>query len=161
MKVILSLGSNIGDKKSYLKQAISLISRKGLLSNIISSSFYETEPVGFLKQDWFMNMVISGECIISPLELFDELKSIELDIGRINREKWHEREIDIDIIIFGNKVINSEILTIPHQRFQERKFVLLPLSEIEPDLINPVNKIKVSDLLECCSDTSTVRKINS
>lgn len=160
MKVVLSLGSNIGDKKLYLERAIDLIKKKKLLSDIIISSIYETEPVGFLKQDWFMNMVISGESIYSPFELFREIKSIELEIGRQHRAKWHEREIDIDIILFGNEILDTETLTIPHPRFHERKFVLLPLNEIESEIVNPVNKLKVLNLLESCQDTSIVRKIN-
>ena len=156
MRVILSLGSNIGDKHSFLSQAINLIKSKKLIYDLKFSKIYKTEPVGIADQDWFYNMAISGECNLSPIDLFNELKGIEIVIGRVHRQRWHQREIDIDIIFFDSLVINTDSLIIPHPRMQERNFVLFPVNEIQTNFIHPVLKKTVGKLLKESKDNSKV-----
>jgi 2-amino-4-hydroxy-6-hydroxymethyldihydropteridine diphosphokinase len=155
-RVLLSLGSNIGDKNTYIRKAIRYIEKSGFLSDILISSFYQTEPFGIKEQEWFLNAAISGDCDVSPKELFELIKGIELMLGRKSRQKWHEREIDIDILIFGECLIESEELTIPHKGLALRKFVLVPSAEIEPDLVNPSDGRTIRSLLDSCPDDSKV-----
>ena len=152
--VVLSLGSNIEPRAARLQQAISLLSEHLLHINI--SHFYQTEPVGYTQQNEFLNISISAACALTPLELFYWLKSIETRIGRVPRKQWHEREIDIDIILFGSEIVNTPELTIPHPRYRERRFVLQPANDVAPYHIDPVSNTTIQELLAVCSDSSSV-----
>ena len=156
MKIILGLGSNVGDKKFFLNQAIRLLQSKQIISNIELSSIYESEallPDG-APQDWnmsFYNMAVMGDCELSPKQVLTEIKSIEQEIGRINRGFWSPREIDIDILLFGDLNIVSEDLTIPHKFLLERDFALLPVNDLKPDWVYPREGLffnqKISDII--------------
>ena len=132
----LSLGSNMGESLKLIEQAISFL---GLCENIKivrTSAVYETEPWGIKNQNWFLNVVVEIKTKLSVEDLLIKCQSIEKTLGR-NREKeirWKERPIDIDIIFYGEEVINSEILTIPHCLMHKRAFVLVPMLELIPDL---------------------------
>ncbi len=147
-KVILSMGANLGDREETLRQAVTLLENSHLLSDIKVSSFYETEPVGYENQPNFINIAISGLCKHSPEMLFYFLKGIEYIYGRQKRNRWHERELDIDLIAFGNKIIDNPKLTIPHPRMHERMFVLEPLREIDSDFVHPISGMSVAELME-------------
>jgi 2-amino-4-hydroxy-6-hydroxymethyldihydropteridine diphosphokinase len=155
-RVLLSLGSNIGEKADFIRRAIKYIEKSGFLSDVRISSLYQTEPFGVREQDWFLNASVSGLCAVSPKELFELIKGIELMLGRQGRQKWHEREIDIDILIFGDLVIESDELTIPHKGLSLRRFVLLPSAEIEPAIINPIDGMTIQEMLISCPDDSKV-----
>lgn len=131
--IYLSLGSNLGDRKSNLVEAVQQLAEKiGILK---ISSVYETEPVGFLDQGWFLNIAISGTTEMNPHQLLSFTQSIEKTMKRVKTHRNGPRIIDIDIILFGDELIQSEQLTVPHPRLQERLFVLIPLQEISPELI--------------------------
>lgn len=143
--VFLALGSNLGDRAANLRLAVSSLLQKAEL--VAVSSIYETKPVGFLEQPLFLNAACLIRTSMEPLEILDWLKGIESSIGP--RAPLHNgpRAADIDILLYGDLVLDTPRLTIPHPRLAERAFVLVPLAEIAPDLLHPVLKMKVADLL--------------
>jgi len=142
----LSLGSNIGDREDHLNRAITDLSSLGTVKNI--SSFYETDPVEFVEQPVFLNCAVALQTDLSPMELIRQILNIERSLGRQRIQKKGPRSIDIDILLFGDRVINSADLTIPHPAMAQRRFVLLPLTEIAPDACHPVLNKSVRELLE-------------
>ncbi|PKO02720.1 MAG: 2-amino-4-hydroxy-6-hydroxymethyldihydropteridine diphosphokinase [Chloroflexi bacterium HGW-Chloroflexi-5] len=145
-QVILALGSNLGDRFENLQQALKDISLR--VSIIKISSVYETPPWGYSDQPVFFNQVLSGNTSLNPVELLTFVKNIENSMGRVKNFQNGPRLIDIDILLFGEKIIDSEKLVIPHPRMLERGFVMLPLAEIEPELIIPGTNKKVLELLQ-------------
>ena len=139
--IFLGLGSNFGNRLNNLKNAISLIDISDNVRIIKYSSIYETEPWGIKEQPGFLNMVVEIETDLNAYELMKYLKECEVKAGRIKREKWKEREIDIDILFIGDMVINRVDFTIPHKEIQNRRFVLEPLNEIAGGFIHPVSGI--------------------
>lgn len=154
--VLLSVGSNVGDRHRNIELAFELLVEKQILTNAVMSSYYETEPVGILDQDWFLNVAIAGSTKLCSDDLLLACKEIELQIGREKRKRWHKREIDIDIILFGNEVVNTEELQIPHPRLYKRRFVLLPANEIAAKSRVPTFDMTIEELLSECNDTSKV-----
>lgn len=130
----LSLGSNIGDKKKYLYDAIKLLDGYKGIRIVKLSSLYETSPWGYTEQDLFMNLVVLIETSLSPVELLDCCQFIEQELGSVRLIKWGPRVIDVDILLFEDETINTERLTIPHPFMTERDFVMIPLCEIAKDL---------------------------
>ncbi len=157
--VLLSIGSNLGGKRRTIESAFELLKKSNTLENTVISSFYKTEPVGFKDQPWFLNVAVSGKTDLDLNSLIEICKSIEYSLGRKKREKWHEREIDIDILFYGDLIKESDQLTIPHKFMHERKFVLQPASEIAGDYIHPKLGVSVSNLLRNCNDKSIVKII--
>lgn len=149
-KIILSLGSNVGNRQTNLEKAVDNLIKRGFEIDKISS-VYETEPVGFKDQDSFYNTAVSGYFRGEPEELLKIINLIETGLGRERVLKYGPRTIDIDIIMFGNKKVSSDNLTIPHPEYKNRKFVLIPAAEIEPELM--------ADALKKCSDGSKVKKL--
>ena len=155
----LSLGSNIGDREHFLRQAIA---RLGKLGRVISvSSFYETEPVEFTDQAWFLNCVVALEVELTPAELMSQLLGIEEDLGRRRLQKKGPRTIDIDILLFGEQVVSTRDLTIPHSAMHQRRFVLEPLAEIAPEAMHPVLKKTARELLGELPSGQSVRRIGA
>lgn len=132
-KIYLSLGTNLGDKKGNLEHAVMLLSEKVIVVKV--SSFYETEPVGYKDQPWFMNIVVEGTTDLPPEDLLAFTQSIEHEMKRVKTIVNGPRIIDVDILLYENVKINTETLTIPHPRMKERAFVMYPLFEIAPDLL--------------------------
>jgi len=139
MTVYLALGTNLGDRYSHLQEARTLIAGKiGSFSAI--SSIYETEPWGFESENKFLNQVVAVETDLSPLEILDRTQEIERQIGRKEKtgHSYQDRLIDIDLLLYGDTVLNTGKLQLPHPLLHKRKFVLEPLNEIAPDLVHPV-----------------------
>jgi 2-amino-4-hydroxy-6-hydroxymethyldihydropteridine diphosphokinase len=132
-RVTLSLGSNIGERFQHLQTALTKINQNKKISNVVSSSVYETKPVGGPVQDNFLNAVISLDTELTPLELLEFTQKLENEAERIREVRWGPRTLDIDVLVYGNTVINSEVLSIPHPRISERAFVVIPWLEIEPN----------------------------
>ena len=144
-RIYLSLGTNLGNREMNLETARQELS---LQVNILDcSSIYQTEPWGYLDQPEFLNQVLAVETSLSPRELLEYVKEIEQNIGRKPSVRYGPRIVDIDILFYGNRIIQEEDLVIPHPRLKDRAFVLVPLAEINPDLIYPGIDLSISDLL--------------
>jgi 2-amino-4-hydroxy-6-hydroxymethyldihydropteridine diphosphokinase len=142
--VYLSLGSNIGDRDKNLQEAITRLSHLGAVSTV--SSFYETEPVEVTAQAWFLNCALKLETEKMPRQLLKGILDLEREMGRRRIQSKGPRSIDIDILLFGNSIVETKGLTIPHPALHERCFVLEPLAEIAPEVRHPVFKKTVREL---------------
>ncbi|NCB98368.1 MAG: 2-amino-4-hydroxy-6-hydroxymethyldihydropteridine diphosphokinase [Bacteroidia bacterium] len=158
-EVLLLLGSNKGDRLNFLNLALDRIDQISLKTPVVSH-IYESEPWGFDSKTWFLNMAVSIQTDLSPETLLDKLLEIESDLGRKRDPQakgYESREIDIDIIIFGEIVLEGERLVIPHPRAHLRKFVLVPLNDIASDYTFPVSGKSICELLKDCPDKSDVK----
>lgn len=154
----LLTGSNLGQREEFLRKAVEQISnRAGKCVSI--SSLYETAPWGKLDQPSFLNQAIKLETTLPPKELLKVLLDIEQELGRSRQEKYGPRTIDIDILLYGNEVIDSPQLQVPHPQMALRRFALLPLLELSPQLIHPVGEISIKLLLEQCPDEGLVHQL--
>jgi len=154
--VYLSLGSNLGDRETHLQDAIARISIAGRVVSL--SSFYDTEPVGYTDQAWFLNCAVGLESLETPKQLLTTLLHIEQNMGRQRIEKKGPRTIDIDILLFGETILDSPELTIPHPAMHQRRFVLQPLAEIAPEARHPGLNKTVRELLDALPAGQTVRR---
>jgi 2-amino-4-hydroxy-6-hydroxymethyldihydropteridine diphosphokinase len=152
----LSLGSNIGDRAAQLHTAEKRIASAGRLIKI--SSFYETEPVEFGDQPWFLNCALALEPLQSPQELMSQILRIEEEMGRRRIQKKGPRSIDIDILLFDDEVMQRTQLIIPHPAMHQRRFVLEPMSEIAPNVLHPVLKKTMRELLNALPAGQIVRR---
>jgi 2-amino-4-hydroxy-6-hydroxymethyldihydropteridine diphosphokinase len=158
IRVFLLLGSNEGDRTAFLSAARAQI--EAAAGKVISiSSVYQTAAWGKTDQAAFLNQVIAVDTKLEALVLLGTLQTIERAMGRKRKEKWGSRTIDIDILFYGDAVINTTELIVPHPGIPERRFTLVPLVEIAPDLLHPVLKKTVRELLGECGDGLEVEKI--
>ena len=148
--VYLSLGSNLGDRLGYLQQATSLLNAVSDTSVVATSSFYESEPWQMDTDNWFVNAVIQISTALEPEELLNECQRIENQLGRRrdNSKRYSDRTIDIDILFYDDKIINTERLTIPHRFFHKRAFLLVPMLEIAQYFVHPLFKKTVMELYD-------------
>ncbi len=153
----LSLGSNIGDRADSLREAIEQLRGLGQVTAV--SSLYETEPMEFREQPWFLNCAVQLETELTPEELLDGILRIEEKMGRHRLVKKGPRNIDLDILLFGDQIVEDAKLTIPHPAMHERRFVLDPLAEIAPTAWHPMDKRSIRELLEALLPGQSVRKI--
>lgn len=154
--IYLSLGSNLGDRAANLRRAIELLPRAGVRV-LRESPLYETEPVDFLEQPWFLNCVVEAETSLAPRALLDNLQAIERNLGSKKLVSRGPRIVDLDVLIYGDQVIHESGMEIPHPRMAERLFVLIPLAELAPELRHPLSRRRIAELLALTKDRSTVR----
>jgi len=157
--VYLSLGSNLGDRESNLAQATIALSINYQISEIVSSSYYESEPLYNKNQPLFLNSILQFSTTLKPFDILDITQKVEKMLGKSEeKEKNQPRIIDIDILFHGDAVIETEKLVIPHPMLSLRKFVLIPFVELAPEFKIPHTNLKINDLLEHCPDNSIVKK---
>jgi 2-amino-4-hydroxy-6-hydroxymethyldihydropteridine diphosphokinase len=144
--VYLSLGSNVGNREEMLRAALRLLASPGLHVARVSP-VYETEPQDFKNQPWFLNLVAEVQTTLFPMQLLTRVQKIERELGRKRTVNKGPRSIDIDILLYGESVIDSQDLVVPHPRMTERRFVLQPLADLAPDLRHPVLRRSVRELL--------------
>lgn len=142
--VYLSLGSNLGDRRQNLLAAINRLRELGDVT--ATSSFYETEPVEYTAQPWFLNIAVALETVLMPRQLLSKIQAIEHEMGRNRGVAKGPRLIDLDIVLFGHSIVETPQLTIPHPAMHKRRFVLEPLAEIAPEVRHPVIKKTVREL---------------
>ncbi len=149
-KIYLALGSNVGQRKSNLKKALELLKRNVKVVKL--SLVYQTKPVGYEKQNNFLNMALEGKTQLTPIELVKFTGQVEKEVGRIRRFRYGPREIDIDILFYDDLVYHHERIQVPHPRLQERDFVLRPLMDLNPRIFHPVYKKTVKQLYSGISE---------
>ncbi|MDQ7949814.1 MAG: 2-amino-4-hydroxy-6-hydroxymethyldihydropteridine diphosphokinase [Pedobacter sp.] len=159
VKTYLLLGSNLGDRTLALAKAVELIAER--VGKVVQqSAFYETAAWGHTDQPSFLNLALAVETKLEPLGVLEAVLGIEKELGRIRHEKWGARLIDIDIILYGNEIVDlTDVLKIPHPEMQRRKFVLMPLVEIAPEAIHPVTKQTLQELLYTLVDPLLVKRV--
>jgi 2-amino-4-hydroxy-6-hydroxymethyldihydropteridine diphosphokinase len=157
--VYLSLGSNLGDREENLRAAIAALEDAGVRVTRVSP-FYETEPVDFLEQAWFLNCAVEGETEVAAMELLRALRGIELRMGSKKLVAKGPRLIDMDILLYGAETIDTPELQVPHPRMHLRRFVLVPLAEIAAEAGHPSLKKTMKELLEETPDRSSVRRFD-
>jgi 2-amino-4-hydroxy-6-hydroxymethyldihydropteridine diphosphokinase len=157
--VYLSLGSNVGDREAQLRDAQTRLAAVGRI--VAVSSFYETEPVEFTQQPWFLNCTLALETSQTPPQLMAAILGIEEEMGRRRLQKKGPRAIDIDILLFGHTIVDSKELTIPHPAMRQRRFVLEPLAEIAPEVLHPVLKKTIRELRDALPPGQAVRKLKT
>lgn len=146
----LCLGSNLGDKVGYIQQAVKMLTTTGMVTVVRSSAFYETEPWGNKNLEWFVNAVIEIKTKLSPRELLDLCKNTEIQMGRqkTSSKDYENRNIDIDILFYGDLIVDEADLKIPHEHLHERAFAIVPLLELIPDYEHPKYKKSLLQLHE-------------
>jgi 2-amino-4-hydroxy-6-hydroxymethyldihydropteridine diphosphokinase len=156
-RAFIGIGSNLGDRRANYVEACDRISKLPATRIVKASSLYESEPHGDAKT-WFVNAVIEIETASAADELLKRLKAIETSMGRkrVKGKRWGSRIIDLDILLFDNEVINKRSLRVPHKELPNRRFVLVPLCELAPQLVHPALSITISELLSQTKDTKKV-----
>ncbi len=144
-QVYLGLGSNLGDRLEFLRQARAALAPE--VSLLRCSHIYETAPWGYTDQPAFLNQVVEGQTELEPEALLAKLKSIESELGRVENFRYGPRCIDLDILFYGSQIYQSNSLSIPHPAIAERAFVLVPLNELAPDFVHPLLNQKISELM--------------
>ena len=155
----IGFGSNIDDRFNYITQALQLLVDADDISLIQISSLYETEPVGYEEQGWFLNGVIAIETSLTIQQVLALLKHIEGTVGRQHRERWGPREVDLDLLIYDQCCINTPNLIVPHPEMHQRSFVLVPFAEIAPEVRHPIFQQNIQTLLSNLNDQKTVKLV--
>jgi 2-amino-4-hydroxy-6-hydroxymethyldihydropteridine diphosphokinase len=154
--IYLSLGSNVGDRATNLERAIQALNSRNI-TVLRRSSFYETEPVDFVAQPWFLNCVLQAQTVLIPAILLRELQEIEQEMGSHKPIPKGPRLIDLDVLLYDESIVSLPGVEIPHPRMAQRRFVLVPFAEIAPALVHPQLGTSVAELLSTTPDKSTVR----
>ena len=145
VEAYIAIGSNIGDREANIKKAFDALKKR--IQIVKTSSLYETKPMYIEDQGWFLNCALKVETDLAPKELLKFLKNIEQKLGRKTVKRNGPRIIDLDILFYGDQILKEDDLQVPHPKIGERPFVLVPLAEIAPNLIHPVNKKTIVDML--------------
>ena len=161
-RVFIGVGSNLGDRRANVREARGRVAELPKTRVVKESSLYESEPHGNAKT-WFGNSVLEVETELAPQDLLKRLKQIEEEMGRkrVKGKRWGSRIIDLDILFYDNEIVDKRNLKIPHPRLPQRRFVLVPLSELAPQLIHPGVNLSVSELLATTKDTKKIHMMRA
>ncbi|MGH7595952.1 MAG: 2-amino-4-hydroxy-6-hydroxymethyldihydropteridine diphosphokinase [bacterium] len=159
-RVFIALGSNLGDRAAWLQQAREKLFGAPTVQLVSASAVYETEPVGKTAQPAFLNQVLEVRTALAPDELLSRLLQVERELGRVRNERWGPRNIDLDLLAFGGRILKTSRLVLPHPELHCRRFVLQPWAEIAPEFIVPGLSATVEALLENCRDNNSVQKLD-
>jgi 2-amino-4-hydroxy-6-hydroxymethyldihydropteridine diphosphokinase len=157
----LGIGSNLGDPVHQCREALREISSLKNVQVLRRSSLYRTEPVGNVSQDWFVNGVLEVRTTFTAQQLIKALQWVEQTLGRVRTEKWGPRTIDIDILLYGQEIIGTGDLVIPHPEMHKRRFVLVPMNEIAPYVIHPLYGVSMKGLLDRLGNDLAVERIEA
>jgi len=160
-KVYIGLGSNKGDRIGFLHHAIAELESDIGITILTLSSIYETKHYGVEDQPNYLNAVILIETDYTPIEVYHKVKTIEKIVGRTKSERWGEREIDLDIILYDSIIYKDDLIEIPHKEYYKRDFVLVPLHEIGNDLIDPITKQSISETIENLNEKFILTKLEN
>ncbi len=161
VQVFIGLGANLGQREDSLQRAVAALAQTPGVRVCRQSDLYETEPVGYAEQPWFVNAVVEIETDLSPRELLGVCKQIERALGRREGPRYGPREIDLDILLYDELIVDDPDLQIPHAQLHRRRFVLVPLAEIAPTAVHPVLHQTVSQLLQSLDAQQEVRPLRS
>lgn len=156
----IGIGSNLGSPVENCRNSITALRDYPRISLTARSPFYKTEPEGIAEQNWFINAVVKISTELEPEELLDSLLQIETAMGRVRKEKWGPRIIDLDILLYEDRIIKMEKLKIPHPEMAKRRFVLQPLSELAPDLVHPELGKTIEELLRELAEDRQVHRVS-
>jgi 2-amino-4-hydroxy-6-hydroxymethyldihydropteridine diphosphokinase len=156
--VFVGLGANLGDRAAALNAAGAALGRLTGTRVLAGSPVYETSPVGVTEQPAFLNAVVWLETVLDPAALVGETQKIEAALGRVHRERWGPREIDIDILLYDGLVYADPAVTVPHPEMENRRFVLVPLRDIAPDVVHPVSGRTIGELAAACSGQGGIKR---
>ncbi|MDR7555830.1 MAG: 2-amino-4-hydroxy-6-hydroxymethyldihydropteridine diphosphokinase [Armatimonadota bacterium] len=159
-RAYLGLGSNLGDRLALLREAEARLRATPGIRVLARSAVYETEPVGPVDQPWFLNQVLLVETTLDPHALLDAVQQVEAALGRTREARWGPRTIDIDILLYDREVVASPRLSLPHPELARRRFVLLPLADLDPTLRLPDGR-SVTELLHALGNRQRVRRIET
>lgn len=157
-RVFVGMGSNLGDRASMLNRAARELGRVPGVKLLACSPVYETDPVGKPDQPRFLNAACEIQTALAPADLMRELLSIEERLGRTRSERWGPREIDLDILLYDGLVLENPDVTVPHPELERRRFVLVPLRELDRDVVHPVSGRTIGELAEACSEEGRVQR---
>jgi 2-amino-4-hydroxy-6-hydroxymethyldihydropteridine diphosphokinase len=157
-RVFVGMGSNLGDRAGMLNRAAAELGRVPGVRLAACSPVYETDPVGKTDQPRFLNAACEIQTSLAPPDLLRELKLIEERLGRAGVERWGPREIDLDILLYDGLVHSGSGITVPHPELEHRRFVLVPLRELDPDVVHPVSGLTIGELAEACSGQGRVQR---
>jgi 2-amino-4-hydroxy-6-hydroxymethyldihydropteridine diphosphokinase len=157
MEIYLGRGSNIGDREAQLRSAVKALEARDVTARR-SASLYATEPRDFEDQPWFLNTVFEVRTLLEPTALLERCLEIEREAGRVRDQSKGPRPIDIDILLYKDRLIDEPNLVVPHPRYRDRRFVLIPLVELAPDLADPASGLTMKQLLDLCPDDGEVRR---
>jgi 2-amino-4-hydroxy-6-hydroxymethyldihydropteridine diphosphokinase len=158
VRAYIGLGSNLGDRERVLREAFHTLDETSGIRVLRASSLYETEPVDFEDQPWFLNAIVEVETDLLPHSLLEQLQKIEAQFGRERKVAKGPRTLDLDLLLYADCVIEDECLALPHPRWRQRRFILQPLSELRPDFRDPVTRESLDEIMASCKDPKKIMK---